>query len=227
LVGTSFVPAFASGFIPYYANQATFGTTAVSTPITSNTPASNTSVAINAGTTQTTSKFIPYGGYYKRWTSPSKPVSTPAPTPTPTPTPTPAPVVNSDNLPTALTAKEKQMLDLINQERTSRGIKALEVDMRLVKMARLKSQDMITNHYADHQSPVYGSPFDMMKTMGISYKTAGENIAGASTVAIAHQNLMNSPGHRANILSASYTKIGIGIIEGGPYGLMFSQEFIG
>ncbi|WP_378953220.1 CAP domain-containing protein [Pelosinus sp. sgz500959] len=161
----------------------------------------------------------------------TKPTPTPIPTPTPVqtpaPTPTPTPVSSSSNLPTSLTAMEQQMVDLVNQERVNQGLKPLEVDMRLVKAARLKSQDMIDKNYTGHISPTYGSPFDMLKSMGITYKTAGENIAGAGTVERAHTNLMNSAGHRANILYTQYTKIGIGIIQGGPYGLMITQIFMG
>jgi uncharacterized YkwD family protein len=126
-----------------------------------------------------------------------------------------------------ITAQEQQMVNLVNQERTSRGLNALSVDMRLVKVARMKSMDMIKNNYFGHQSPVYGSPFDLLKSQGITYRAAGENLAGNSSVSAAHTSLMNSTGHRANILNTSFTKIGIGIIQGGPYGLMISQEFIG
>ncbi|WP_371367233.1 hypothetical protein SRRS_12730 [Sporomusa rhizae] len=175
-------------------------------------------------------------------TTSTKPTSTPstttpATTPTPTTKPTTTPTTPttpsqstsaSDALLTApLTAQEQQMVNLVNKERTSIGLNALTVDMRLVKIARMKSLDMINNNYFGHQSPVYGSPFDLMKAQGVTYKTAGENIAGNSSVEAAHTGLMNSPGHRANILNTQYTKIGIGIIKGGPYGYMFTQEFIG
>ncbi|WP_260412527.1 CAP domain-containing protein [Alkalihalobacillus sp. TS-13] len=126
-----------------------------------------------------------------------------------------------------LTADEQQMVDLVNQEREKAGLKPLEVDPELTKMARAKSKDMIDNNYFSHDSPTYGSPFDMMKQFGIEYNTAGENIAGNSSVEGAHTSLMNSDGHRKNILGSQYTKIGIGIVDGGPYGKMFSQEFTG
>ena len=155
-----------------------------------------------------------------------KPVTTPVTTPVVTP-PVTTPVTIPSGLPTALTAMEQQMVTLVNQDRVKLGLKPLAVDMRLVKAARLKSQDMIDKHYTSHISPTYGSPFDMMKSMGITYNTAGENIAGAATVDRAYTNLMNSAGHRSNILSPNYTKIGIGIIQGGPYGLMITQLFIG
>jgi len=158
-----------------------------------------------------------------------KPVTTPVTTPVvkPVTTPVTTPVSIPSGVPTALTAMEQQMVTLVNQDRVKLGLKPLTVDMSLVKAARLKSQDMIDKHYTSHISPTYGSPFDMMKSMGITYNTAGENIAGAATVDRAYTNLMNSAGHRSNILSPNYTKIGIGIIQGGPYGLMITQMFIG
>ena len=120
--------------------------------------------------------------------------------------------------------KEQEMLDLVNRERWL-GLKALEPDMELVKLD--EGQDMIDKGYFAHQSPTYGSPFDMMKEAGVTYRTAGENLAGASTVARAHTALMNSDGHRRNILNSAYDHAGIGIIEGGPYGLMCVQMFTG
>ena len=126
-----------------------------------------------------------------------------------------------------LTAQEQQLVNLVNQERTSRGLPALKVDMTLVKTARMKSSDMVRNNYFAHQSPTYGSPFDLMRSQGVSYRAAGENLAGAPTVESAHRNLMNSPGHRANILNSRFTHVGIGIVSGGPYGLMVTQHFVG
>jgi len=126
-----------------------------------------------------------------------------------------------------LTAAEQQMLNLVNQERARAGLKPLQADLQLTKLARLKSQDMINKNYFSHTSPTYGSPFDMMKSNGVTYKTAGENIAGNQSVQAAHTALMNSSGHRANILNANYTHVGIGIVQGGPYGMMFTQMFVG
>ncbi|MEG6584134.1 CAP domain-containing protein [Dendrosporobacter sp. 1207_IL3150] len=153
------------------------------------------------------------------------PAPAPAPTPTPTQTQTPAPTTNTGTA--SISAQEQQMVNLVNQERAKQGLPALQVDSRLVKVSRMKSQDMISNNYFGHQSPTYGSPFDLLKSQGITYKYAGENLAGAGTVAKAHEILMNSAGHRANILDPRFTKIGIGIISGGPYGLMVTQTFIG
>ncbi|MDU0203561.1 peptidoglycan-binding protein [Paenibacillus sp. MAH-36] len=158
----------------------------------------------------------------------------PTPTPTPPPSepppsqpePTPAPAPQAPPS-TDLTAEEQQMLDLVNKERAAVGLAALVVDPELTKTARLKSQDMVENKYFSHDSPTYGSPFDMMEKFGITYNAAGENIACNQTVQAAHEALMNSPGHKANILSKDYTHIGIGIVTGGPCGKMFTQQFIG
>lgn len=125
-----------------------------------------------------------------------------------------------------LTADEQQMIELVNQARAQNNLPALKVDMKLTNVARVKAQDMIDNNYFSHNSPTYGSPFDMMKDFGISYVKAGENIAGNQSVQNAHDSLMNSPGHRANILGADYTHVGIGIKNGGRYGKMFCQMFI-
>lgn len=127
---------------------------------------------------------------------------------------------------TGLTTDEKEMLSLINEARAQNNVSPLSADIELTKVARIKAQDMIDNNYFSHNSPTYGSPFDMMKQFGIQYVKAGENIAGNQTVQKAHNALMNSPGHRKNILSPDYTHIGLGIRKGGSYGNMFSQMFI-
>jgi uncharacterized YkwD family protein len=124
-----------------------------------------------------------------------------------------------------LTQEEQQMVDLVNQERVERGLAPLKVNERLIEVARVKAQDMIDQQYFSHQSPTYGSPFDMLAQFNVTYRTAGENLAGNQTVEAAHQALMNSEGHRANILSPNYGEVGVGIIEGGPYGKMFVQLF--
>lgn len=125
-----------------------------------------------------------------------------------------------------LTSQEQEMINLVNQARAQNNVPALTMDMSLTNVARVKAQDMIDNNYFSHNSPKYGSPFDMMKSFGIHYVQAGENIAGNQSVANAHNSLMNSPGHRKNILSPDFTHIGIGIKKGGPYGYMFSQMFV-
>lgn len=123
---------------------------------------------------------------------------------------------------------QNQVVQLVNQERTSRGLKALAVDSALTKTATLKSQDMAKLGYFDHNSPTYGSPFDMMKQFGITYRAAGENIAyGQTSPAQVMQGWMNSEGHRANILSTSYTKIGVGIAQNAAGRYYWTQQFIG
>ncbi len=154
------------------------------------------------------------------------PAPVPEPKPEPAPSPEPEPEVPSDPGMTRLTADEQLMFNLVNQERVKQGLNPLKIDMELVKLARLKSQDMVDLNYFSHQSPTYGSPFDMMRSAGISYRRAGENLAGSPTVERAHNSLMNSPGHRANILNSHYTHVGIGIVEGSRYGKIFTQMFI-
>jgi uncharacterized YkwD family protein/spore coat assembly protein SafA len=119
---------------------------------------------------------------------------------------------------------EKQVVELVNKERTQRGLKALEQDWELSRVARYKSQDMKDNNYFSHTSPTYGSPFQMMKSFGITYKTAGENIArGYNTPESVVNGWMNSSGHRANILNSSFTRIGVGYVQNGNY---WTQMFI-
>jgi uncharacterized YkwD family protein/spore coat assembly protein SafA len=122
---------------------------------------------------------------------------------------------------------ENAVLLQVNQERQKAGLKPLVMDWELARVARTKSQDMAAKNYFSHQSPTYGSPFEMMKQFGITYKTAGENIASGQTtpndVMIAW---MNSQGHRANILKPEYTHLGVGYYRGGSYGHMWTQMFI-
>lgn len=120
---------------------------------------------------------------------------------------------------------ENKMLELINKERVSRGKKPLVMDEKLREVARAHSRDMFARGYFAHTSPDGKDPFTRMKDAGIEFLVAGENLALAPNVELAHEGLMNSPGHRANILEDSFGKVGIGCIDGGKYGLMFSQEF--
>ena len=116
----------------------------------------------------------------------------------------------------AATGLELEMLGLMNSERASCGAAPLALDSQLVKIARLKSQDMIDNKYFSHYSPRYGSPSSMVAAHGVSYHYVGENIAqGMATVARAHEGLMGSPGHRQAILNPEYRKVGIGIVSAG------------
>ena len=126
-----------------------------------------------------------------------------------------------------LTPNENEMLRLVNGERVKNGLSPLKLDIEITRVARLKSQDMIENNYFSHNSPTYGSPFDMMKTFGIKFIYGGENLAGDSTIKDAHQSLMNSPGHKENILNPNFTHVGIGVKEGSPYGKIITQMFVG
>lgn len=124
-------------------------------------------------------------------------------------------------------AAESEVVTLVNQQRAANGLGALTVNASLANMARVKSQDMITNNYFAHQSPTYGSPFDMMKQFGISFTAAGENIAyGQPTAQSVMDAWMNSPGHRANILNSSYTQIGVGAVKNSNGTIYWTQEFI-
>jgi uncharacterized protein YkwD len=120
---------------------------------------------------------------------------------------------------------EMRMLDLVNQERTKRGLKPLEWDPQLLPVARGHSQDMFARGYFSHYTLEGKDPFDRMKAAGIKYYSAGENLALGPSLSICHEGLMNSPGHRANILNPTYGRVAIGILDGGAYGLMISQEF--
>ena len=113
---------------------------------------------------------------------------------------------------------EKKVVSLVNAERAKYGLPALKISSELTKGARLKSLDMHNHRYFSHTSATYGSPFAMMKSLGITYRTAGENIArGYSTAEAVVKAWMNSKSHRANILNASYTEIGVGYIADGNY----------
>ncbi|CAI7724925.1 MULTISPECIES: CAP domain-containing protein [Bacillus] len=125
----------------------------------------------------------------------------------------------------SLNAFEQEVVELTNKERAKQGLKALSVDSKLSKSARAKSQDMKDKNYFSHTSPTYGSPFDQMKQFGITYKTAGENIAqGQRSPQEVVTAWMNSEGHRANILNKNYTHIGVGYVKSGNY---WTQQFIG
>lgn len=137
---------------------------------------------------------------------------------------TQAPDVNEDSA-GSLHAYELRVIELVNAERAKYGLSALKASEELSSGARLKSKDMHDNGYFSHNSPTYGSPFDMMKSLGITYRKAGENIAkGYQSPEAVVNAWMNSEGHRANILNASYTEIGVGYIPSGGY---YTQWFRG
>ena len=125
----------------------------------------------------------------------------------------------------SVTAFEQEVIRLVNEIRVENGLNALTANWELSRVARYKSQDMVDNRYFSHTSPTYGTPFQMIKAFGLSFRTAGENIAYGQTTPQAVVNAwMNSSGHRANILNASYTQIGVGYVANGHY---WTQMFIG
>jgi len=146
-------------------------------------------------------------------TTPSKPA---APLPTPQTTPS-----------TGASQEEQALMNLVNKARADAGAGALQFDTNLMKVARLKAKDMVDNNYFSHQSPTYGSPFDMMRQFGVEFKTAGENIAGNQTVSGAFNAWMNSPGHKANILNDKFNYAGFGIVSSSTYGKILVQQFVG
>ena len=136
----------------------------------------------------------------------------------------PGQVLNIPQTDSAVTNYENEVIRLVNEIRVKNGLKTLTADWELSRVARFKSQDMKDNKYFSHTSPVYGSPFEMIKNFGISYRSAGENIAkGQATPQAVVNAWMNSSGHRANILNSSYTKIGVGYVSSGNY---WTQMFI-
>ena len=126
-----------------------------------------------------------------------------------------------------MNSDEKEVFDLINKQRTNNGLAALKNDSEVQRVTRIKAQDMVDYNYFSHTSPTYGSPFDMLKSFKISYKTAGENIAGNSSNSSAVTAWMNSSGHKANILNSNFNYTGIGVVSSPKYGKMYVQLFIG
>lgn len=120
---------------------------------------------------------------------------------------------------------EQQMLELINRERRQHGIPPLAWDPELQAVSRAHSEEMWRTGYFSHVSPVTGSPGDRLNAAGVKYRVAGENLALAPSVEIAHRGLMRSEGHRANILSPNFTRVGIGAISAPSGSTMFTQEF--
>ncbi len=120
---------------------------------------------------------------------------------------------------------ESEMLDLINQERAENGLAPLKADDEMRGVALKHSEDMFKRGYFAHNTPEGEDPFDRMRDDNVKFKTGGENLALAPTLKIAHTGLMNSPGHRANILRPQFGRVGIGILDGGRRGLMITQNF--
>ncbi|MBQ9744303.1 MAG: SafA/ExsA family spore coat assembly protein [Clostridia bacterium] len=137
----------------------------------------------------------------------------------------PGQILNIPTLNSTVLSYEMEVIHLVNDIRAEKGLKELTYNWEISRVARYKSQDMKDNKYFSHTSPVYGSPFQMMKSFGITYKTAGENIArGQRTPKEVVDAWMNSSGHRANILNSSFTQIGVGYVADGNY---WTQMFVG
>lgn len=126
-----------------------------------------------------------------------------------------------------MSSDESRILQLVNAERAKVGAKPLSSNGDCTKLARMKSQDMVNNNYFSHQSPTYGSPFDMLKTNKVSYMYAGENIAMNQSADAAFKAWMNSEGHKKNILNPNFTDLGVGIASKGNGGYIYTQLFIG
>ena len=137
----------------------------------------------------------------------------------------PGQVLNIPQIDASVLAFESEVIRLVNEQRVQNGLKPLTANWELSRVARYKSQDMVDNRYFSHTSPTYGTPFQMMRSFGLNFRTAGENIAyGQRTPQAVVNGWMNSSGHRANILNASYTQIGVGYVVNGHY---WTQMFMG
>ncbi len=126
-----------------------------------------------------------------------------------------------------LSVDENEVLSIVNKKRAENGLSPLIIDDNLQNVARLKANDLVENNYFAHTSPVYGSPFEMLKSNPISYKTASENIAGNSSLEEAINSWISSESHRKNILSNDYNYTGIGVVNSITYGKIIVEFFIG
>jgi uncharacterized protein YkwD len=120
---------------------------------------------------------------------------------------------------------ETRMLEMVNAERARQGLQALAPDPQLAEVARAHSRDMLARGYFSHVTPDGKDPFDRMREANVRYLTAGENLALAQTLSGGHQELMKSPGHRANVLRPQFSRLGVGVLDAGRYGLMITQDF--
>ena len=137
----------------------------------------------------------------------------------------PGQLLNIPQVPDTVLSYESEVIRLVNEIRTENGLKPLTANWELSRIARYKSEDMANNCYFSHTSPTYGTPFQMIRSFGLTYRSAGENIAyGQRTPAAVVDAWMNSNGHRANILNPAFTQIGVGYCAGGNY---WTQMFIG
>lgn len=151
------------------------------------------------------------------------PVSTPEPTPKPVPKPTPTPSPSPSS--SGVAADEQKALALLNADRAAQGLSPVRLNTKLAALAGDYAQDMINRNFFAHNNPEGQTPFDRMRERGISFGYAGENLAINTSVAGAEQALMNSPGHRANIMNPRYTQVGIGVRYSRSGSVYVVQEF--
>lgn len=173
-----------------------------------------------------------YGGFvygeYLSIGNPNTPEVVIKPTNTPiVVTPTPSATLTPSGDQVKVTEDEQKLLNLVNKARKEVGLSELSFKADLRKCAIAKAKDMVSNNYFAHESPTYGSPFDMMRQFGISFRSAGENIAGNQSVEGAFNAWMNSTGHRENILNKNFNYVGFGIVDSPVYGKILVQQFIG
>lgn len=125
------------------------------------------------------------------------------------------------------TTQENEVIRLVNVERAKAGLPALKTNWQLSRVARYKSADMASKGYFSHNSPTYGTPFQMMENFGLRFTAAGENIAyGQRTPAEVMRDWMNSPGHRSNIMSGSFSEIGVGLAKNKNGVCYWTQQFM-
>lgn len=174
--------------------------------------------------------FYPTSTPYVPPSNPYTPTETPAPTtqpnqpynPQPTDTPTPTP---QSQISTNISQVEQDIFNLTNEQRQKNGVAPLTFSNEIAAVARAHSKDMNDRNFFDHVNPDGLDPFQRMSIGGISFSTAGENIAGGQSASIMITNWMNSPGHRANILNPSFHKIGVGVSVSSRFGLLATQDF--
>lgn len=128
---------------------------------------------------------------------------------------------------TNLTSEENELLSLINTERKKNNLPEFKIDEKLQNVARLKAEDLVQNNYFSHISPTYGTPFEMLKSNSINYKTASENIAGNSSLTDAVNSWLSSDSHKQNILSNDYNYTGIAVVDSIAYGKIIVELFVG
>lgn len=182
-------------------------------PGTSRTYSSGAHGVARSGSTNT--------GFYTPPSTPAPPPPAPEPEPEPEPDPEPPPSSYQPEV-----AQERLLLDLVNQERASRGLEPLILHSGLTQTARMKSIDMIEHNYFAHNSPTYGSSGDMIRAAGIGFRLAAENIGMGGNVRTIFNAFMSSPAHRNKIIGSAYTHTGIGIYYKAGRGYIITQHFI-